>query len=323
MRIDLNRPERGDITLTWFTFPDGQPHCDIDASAVANAAAKGPIDVVTSIQSGNDLLQLGLALDALKSVQCEPAPRVRLNLAYLLGARMDRRIAPGTPATLSVVASVLRTWSHLFDELLVLDAHSPVSQELLPTMQALLPDALLQFTLADLESDGLNTHASPVLVIPDAGAIPRVEAMVRRLKLTHEVAQCVKKRDSVTGKLSGFELVRGDLAGRVALIVDDICDGGGTFAGIAKVLRAAGAIRVALCVTHGVLSKGLEIEGIDGIYCTDSYRARALLPAAMDLSGLTHCLELRDNTEVLHVVKGDRTVLTQMQNYVANLLPSP
>jgi ribose-phosphate pyrophosphokinase len=320
MRIDLNRPERGDIALTWFTFPDGQPHCDIDASAIARAAAQGPIDVVTSIQSGNDLLRIGLALDALKSVPCEPAPWVRLNISYLLGARMDRRIAPAKPATLAVVASVLSGWSHWIDELHVLDAHSAVSHALLPLAQALLPDALLQFTLAELESEAMSATARPVLVIPDAGAVPRVEAMVQRLKLTHTVAECVKKRDSKTGKLSGFELTQGDVTGRVALIVDDICDGGGTFAGIAKVLRAAGAIRVVLCVTHGVFSKGLVIDGIDSIYCTDSYQARALESAAIDAADLTCSTETRQDFSALRVRRGDTVILTQLQNFVANLL---
>jgi ribose-phosphate pyrophosphokinase len=320
VRIDLNQPERGDIALEWFTFPDGQPHCDIDANDVAHAAAHGPIDVITSIQSGNDLLQVGLALDALKSVQCDPAPWVRLNISYLLGARMDRRIAPGTPATLAVVCSVLSGWSHLIDELRVLDPHSGTSHDLLPTMQALPPDALLQFALADLATESSSAIASPVLVIPDAGALPRVLAMAQRLNLPHAIAQCVKKRNPNTGKLSGFELVKGDVAGRVALIVDDICDGGGTFAGIAKVLRDAGATRVLLCVTHGVFSKGLLIEGIDRIYCTDSYRSRFLLPQAMVDGGFLRRMESRPTVDILRVTKFDKEVLVQLQNYVAALL---
>lgn len=57
----------------------------------------------------------------------------------------------------------------------------------------------------------------------------------------------------------------------IALIVDDICDGGGTFVGLAKELRAAGATRVYLYVTHGIFSKRLPLEGIDHVYTTDSF----------------------------------------------------
>ena len=46
--------------------------------------------------------------------------------------------------------------------------------------------------------------------------------------------------------------------GRNCLIVDDICDGGGTFIPLAKKLKNAGAKTVTLYVTHGIFSKGLD-----------------------------------------------------------------
>jgi ribose-phosphate pyrophosphokinase len=322
--INLNRPERGDIAFKQFTFPDGQPHCEFDPNSISNAAALGPIDVVTSIQSGNDLLAIGLALEALKSIVCNPPVRIRLNISYLLGARMDRRIALGRPATLAVIAAMIKTWQSLLDEVRVLDVHSSMSKELLPTMTALLPDALLRFALQDLDY-GKSTSASkaqPLLVIPDAGAVTRVLAMMERLGIEQPVARCVKKRDSQTGKLSGFELIEGDVQGRSALIVDDICDGGGTFSGISKILRAAGASKVSLCVTHGVFSKGLNIEGVDQIYCTDSYSAKALQPEALIDSELTMQTERRLGFDLLSVFDGQHLKLTQIQGFVANLLYS-
>ena len=57
------------------------------------------------------------------------------------------------------------------------------------------------------------------------------------------------------------------------LIVDDLCDAGGTFIGSAQVLRDAGARSVSLYVTHGLFSKGvgnLLEQGIDRIYTTSS-----------------------------------------------------
>jgi ribose-phosphate pyrophosphokinase len=117
--------------------------------------------------------------------------------------------------------------------------------------------------------DHFDTEA--VIVIPDAGAVPRTLEIIARLGLKNPIARCVKKRDSQTGALSGFELVEGDVSGRRCLIVDDLCDGGGTFAGIARLLLDAGSSDVALCVTHGIFSKGLVIQGIERTYCTDSY----------------------------------------------------
>ena len=66
-----------------------------------------------------------------------------------------------------------------------------------------------------------------------------------------------KTRDVMTGKITGFEVYADDLKGKSCIIVDDICDGGGTFAGLAIELRKKGARKVHLIVTHGTFSKGL------------------------------------------------------------------
>jgi ribose-phosphate pyrophosphokinase len=59
----------------------------------------------------------------------------------------------------------------------------------------------------------------------------------------------------------------GDVRGRNCLIVDDMCDTGGSLTKVAKALREAGADRIHACFTHPVLSgkaceqlKGSDIE---------------------------------------------------------------
>jgi ribose-phosphate pyrophosphokinase len=59
--------------------------------------------------------------------------------------------------------------------------------------------------------------------------------------------------------------------GKECLILDDICDGGGTFTGLATELHKAEAQAVDLFVTHGIFSKGGTLEGIRQIFTTDSY----------------------------------------------------
>ena len=54
--------------------------------------------------------------------------------------------------------------------------------------------------------------------------------------------------------------------------MDDICDGGGTFAGTAKMLKEKGAGKVNLIVSHGIFSKGPSIDFVDEIYSTDSFK---------------------------------------------------
>ena len=65
-----------------------------------------------------------------------------------------------------------------------------------------------------------------------------------------------------------------DLTGKYAVIIDDICDGGGTFIPIAKELKAKGCRKVVLYVTHGAFTKGTQVlfeNGIDEIFTTNSF----------------------------------------------------
>ena len=71
------------------------------------------------------------------------------------------------------------------------------------------------------------------------------------------VVQARKFRDVLTGNLSGFHVSDGEvLGGRPAIIVDDICDGGGTFVGLARELRKHGVTDLTLAVTHGLFTQG-------------------------------------------------------------------
>jgi ribose-phosphate pyrophosphokinase len=315
MIIYLDNPNESDIPFKRFQFPDGQPHCEFDPNALREAAQKGPIDVVAAIKSGDDLLNVALAIEAIDSALKETKLLfpLTLNISYLLGARMDRRIAAGQPASLAVVALLLNaSLRHsVFTGVRVLDPHSPVTLAQLNQAEALHPDALVAFALLRIKRD---QGQSPMVVIPDAGAVARTNGILNRLKADHAIARCSKKRDSQTGKLSGFQLDEGNVSGRIALIVDDICDGGGTFAGIAKVLRAHGAAKVYLCITHGIFSKGIEIDGIDGVFSTDSYR----MPDQTDYEVLH---DTDDESAVTYKREG-RVLLTIMTRFMSQILNS-
>ena len=73
--------------------------------------------------------------------------------------------------------------------------------------------------------------------------------------------------------MSGFAVYSNDLKGATCVIVDDICDGGGTFLGLATELKAKNAGELILIVTHGIFSKGLEslTSVFDKIYSTNSF----------------------------------------------------
>lgn len=98
--------------------------------------------------------------------------------------------------------------------------------------------------LAEISWDGV--------IAPDKGAVDRAGAVANALGVTLLTAG--KMRDPKTGALSGFTAPGGLKAGRF-LLVDDICDGGGTFAGLAQAIGATEpAAELHLWVTHGLFT---------------------------------------------------------------------
>ena len=72
------------------------------------------------------------------------------------------------------------------------------------------------------------------------------------------------------------------------LIIDDICDGGGTFIGLAKELKQKNAGDLYLAVSHGIFSKGLEALNtyFTKLYTTDSFKTLEDGVKQINLSGL-------------------------------------
>lgn len=168
-------------------------------------------------------------------------------IPYFPFARDDRRRGPlGTmPAQLAI--DVLANSSEtLLSRIKIVDPHSYVTEVVPHIAQKDVVQAVMGFT--DVFSD------DPVVVIPDTGARHKALTWAKGMYCV----QAEKRRDPETGALSGFEVPDYPFDGRPCVIVDDICDGGGTFMGIAKLLKNQGAGELRLVVTHGLFTNGLE-----------------------------------------------------------------
>jgi ribose-phosphate pyrophosphokinase len=115
------------------------------------------------------------------------------------------------------------------------------------------------------------------IIAPDEGARARAVHFRDRFYPEATVELATKHRDPQTGALSNYQLSALQRAGRY-VIVDDICDGGGTFNLLADAFtrRAAeleGACTLDLFVSHGIFSKGLGAiaPAIGSITTTDSW----------------------------------------------------
>ena len=110
------------------------------------------------------------------------------------------------------------------------------------------------------------------LISPDGGALKKIYKVSEYLGGI-DVVECSKSRDVKTGKLSGFKVYDDNLQGIDCLIVDDICDGGGTFIGLAEELKNKNAGKLYLAVSHGIFNKGFEaMNAFERIFTTDSFR---------------------------------------------------
>jgi ribose-phosphate pyrophosphokinase len=88
-----------------------------------------------------------------------------------------------------------------------------------------------------------------------------------------EFAIIVKERD-IHGQLNNMNLV-GDVNGKNIVIVDDICDTGGTLLKAIEELKLYGADKIYVCITHPVFSanaihKIKDCKHIEKMYVTDT-----------------------------------------------------
>jgi ribose-phosphate pyrophosphokinase len=108
-------------------------------------------------------------------------------------------------------------------------------------------------------------------VAPDKGAKERYGLFVRF------GIECSKVRDAATGKLSGFsnELLDGnpDKSNSNLVVIDDLCDGGGTFCGVADMLKEYNPKETTLMIIHAVNYAGIlnVAKRFTNVYITNSY----------------------------------------------------
>lgn len=263
--FNLIDPAKSDFVFKTMAFPDSQPHIKIDAASAKGIDKTIPVRILTRVSSANDLL---MALFVKNTLDYWEFEKIELHVSYLLAARMDRVMLDGEPFSLKVIAGIINLAG--FSKIKIFDPHSEVSTALIDRSYAVPNHAYVKDALEDyLLKNNTTTYA---LVSPDGGALKKIHKLAYFLQVDN-VVECMKERDVKTGALTNFKTTTENLSDQTCFIIDDICDGGGTFAGTAKMLKEKGAKKVVLIVSHGIFSKGTKIESVDEIYTTDSFKA--------------------------------------------------
>ncbi|WP_310554700.1 ribose-phosphate diphosphokinase [Flavobacterium sp.] len=244
------------INFQSFTFSGGEPHIKIESEFNINDM----VTITHRLNSFNDLGLLCVTVDALRRMDVKI---INLFIPYFPAARQDRVMIPGEPLSVKVYADILNAMN--LNKVTVFDAHSEVTPALVNNC-IVIPNHT--FIAEVLKTIGNNVK----LISPDGGALKKIYKVSEFLEGI-DVVECSKSRDVKTGKLSGFKVYDDNLQGLDCLIVDDICDGGGTFIGLAEELKNKNAGKLYLAVSHGIFNKGFDdLKCFDGIFTTDSFR---------------------------------------------------
>lgn len=207
------------------------------------------------------LLELLLLLDACRR---GGAGRITAVLPYFAYARQDRRGQDGEAVGARVVADALAAAGA--DRMVVVDPHSTALEAMcgIPVEMLTAVPALASALAQECSSDA-------VVVAPDLGAVKLAEHYASLL----ERPVAVVRKTRVSGAAVRAEQIAGDVAGRPAVIIDDMISTGATIEAAASVLLAHGAEPpFVVAATHGLLvgdaAARLERLPVRSLVTTDS-----------------------------------------------------
>lgn len=245
--LNLIEKTKGDIGYNVIIFPDGEPHIVLD-----ELDRKQEITVICRITNPDELfivMQVGSILN-------RQDVGFHLIVSYLMGMRMDRVMSFNEAFSLKIIANCINSVRPL--SVRIVEPHSGVSGMLINRAQSV--------SVALIDS-----ITSDVICFPDKGAKDRYEYE----QTDKPILYCSKVRNTETGELSGFKIENPEeYEGGDITVVDDLCDKGGTFVGIAKELRnLAPNAKIGIFVTHMVNPIGITAlsNNYNTVKFTDSY----------------------------------------------------
>lgn len=251
--LNLTDLKKSDIKYSISRFPDGEVQITLE-----EFSRKDNIKVRCRITNSEELFLVKQVFDILDRSDVV----YDVFISYLMGMRMDRVMDFNRPFTLKIVTDILKSSkARSFD---VLEPHSDRTVDFLgidhePIINQIVPDELCSYQL----------------VLPDVGAERRYESFFY-LGFDADTIFCSKVRDIKTGKILSIQVNNPeDFSDRPMLIVDDLCDGGGTFVGVAEAIRAIKPdAKLNIKVIHMVNPRGIEnlSKNFDHVWFTNSYK---------------------------------------------------
>ena len=200
---------------------------------------------IRGIPTSEDMFVAANLLNAIRNVN--DSVSVSLHMPYIPYARQDRVCNKGESFGLVVYFDMMKSMFADLDHFTTVDPHSRVAEDLVKTFECtIIPQHIMAKSVCD-------TDKYDILIAPDKGATEKAK------KFNHKnLVTLSKSRTSEGIKYDDYEY--DTLSGSV-LVVDDICDGGGTFLSLIDMLKRTQprVTSYSLYVTHGIFSKGVDV----------------------------------------------------------------
>ncbi|HET8629933.1 MAG TPA: ribose-phosphate pyrophosphokinase [Thermomicrobiales bacterium] len=198
--------------------------------------------VIQSMQPpvNQNLMELLIMIDAVRRAS---AQRITAVIPYYGYARQEKKTVGREPISAKLVANLLVTAGA--QRILTIDLHAPAIEGFFDIpVDHLRAEPILAGYFRGLAVEDL------VVVSPDAGGVARAEDF--RIRAGGGLAIIAKKRPQ-TDRPEVIEMV-GDVAGKTAVIVDDMISTGGTLVEAAELLMQRGAREVYACAVHALFA---------------------------------------------------------------------
>jgi len=195
-------------------------------------------------------MELLIMIDSLKRAS---AKRITAVIPYFGYARQDRKDEGRVPITAKLVANIITRSGA--DRVLTMDLHAAQIQGFFDVPVDHLHGAPV---LAEYFK-GLDFDEEEIVVVsPDEGSIKR--ALQHASRLGGRLA-IVDKRRSSAEHTRQENIIGAPVEGKVCLLFDDMISTAGSICGAAKAVAGAGAKKIYLGATHGILC-GSAIERV-------------------------------------------------------------
>ena len=240
------------------TFSNGEVYC-----RYLESIRGADVFIVQSTHApvNRNLMELFLMIQAAKLASAHRVIAVTPWFGY---SRQDKKSAPREPISARLVADMLEVAGA--DRMLTMHLHAGQVQGFfrIPVDHMIARPMLTQYFLDKAVPEEF------VVVSPDAGRAKLAEKFAGELG----VRPAFVTKDRPEHNIAEAGYVVGDVAGKAAILVDDMIDTAGTLREAARVVKEAGAARVFATATHGVFSgpafERLAGEEFEEILVTDT-----------------------------------------------------